>query len=155
MREGLGGSFTYCTLGAPIDIEAMLIGEALPEYPALAAYLLHITAGVSAGEAVLERQNDDGLYYSDDKAAYYLLYEPNLDYLSSNEAMLDEERAKRISAATRQEGRKAIVFGAGKYIGQRELTGMGITFCSCPTKCTGPGSRKSRHGDEGLPGQRP
>ena len=132
LREGLGGSFTYCTLGAPIDIEAMLTGEALPEYPALAAYLLHITADVSAGEAVLERQNDDGLYYRDDKAAYYLLYEPNLDYLSSNEAMLDEERAKRISAAIRQEGRKAIVFGAGKYIGQRELTGMGITFCQLP-----------------------
>ena len=110
----------------------MLTGEALPEYPALAAYLLHITAGVSAGEAVLERQNDDGLYYRDDKAAYYLLYEPNLDYLSSNEAMLDEERAKRISAAIRQEGRNAIVFGAGKYIGQRELTGMGITFCQLP-----------------------
>ena len=132
LREGLGGSFTYCTLGAPIDLEAMLTGAALPEYPALAAYLLHTTAGISAGETLLARQNDDGLYYQDDKATYYLLYEPNLDYLASNEAMLDEQRAKRISAASRDDSRKAIVFGAGKYIGQRDLTAMGITFCQLP-----------------------
>ena len=82
LREGLGGSFTYCTLGDPIDLEAMLTGEALPEYPALAAYLLHISAGISAGETALERQNDDGLYYQDDQTAYYLLYKPDLEYLS-------------------------------------------------------------------------
>ena len=132
LRNGLGGSFTYCTLGEPIDLEAMLTGVALPEYAALAAYLLHTTAGISAGETVLEHQNDDGLYYQDDKTTYYLLYEPNLDYLSSNEAMLDEQRAKRISAASREDARKAIVFGAGKYIGQRDLTAMGITFCQLP-----------------------
>ncbi len=132
LREGLGGSFTYCTLGEPIDVEGMLKGEALPEYPALAAYLLHITAGISAGQAVLERQDGDGLYYQDDKTAYYLLYQPDLDYLSGNEAMLDEQRARRIRDANRPEGRKAIVFGAGKYIGQRELTDMGITFCQLP-----------------------
>ena len=131
-REGLGGSFTYCTLGAPIDLEAMLTGEGLPEYPALAAYLLHTTAGISAGEAVLKPQNNDGLFYRDDETAYYLLYEPDVDYLSSNPAMLDESRAKRIRDANRPEGRKVTVFGAGKYIGQRDLTGMGITFCQLP-----------------------
>ena len=30
LREGLGGSFTYCTLGEPIDEEGMLTGENLP-----------------------------------------------------------------------------------------------------------------------------
>ena len=84
LREGLGGSFTYCTLGDPIDMEKMLTGEALPEYPALAAYLLHISDGISAGQAVLERQDDDGLFYRDDRTAYYLLYKPDLEYLSSN-----------------------------------------------------------------------
>ena len=132
LKEGLGGSFTYCTLGDPIDLEAMLTGKGLPEYPALAAYLLHVSAGMSAGETILERQNDDGLYYQDSKTGYYLLYKPDMDYLSSREAMLDEVRAKRIRDANRPEGRKAIVFGAGKYIGQRDLTDMGITFCQLP-----------------------
>ena len=30
LKEGVGGSFTYCTLGEPIDVEGMLTGEALP-----------------------------------------------------------------------------------------------------------------------------
>ena len=30
LREGLGGSFAYCTLGEPMEIEGMLTGEALP-----------------------------------------------------------------------------------------------------------------------------
>ena len=132
LREGLGGSFTYCTLGDPIDMEKMLTGEAMPEYPALAAYLLHISAGISAGETVLERQDDDGLFYDDGQTAYYLLYQPELEYLASNEAMLDEQRAKRIRDKNQTHGRKARVFGAGKYIGQRQLTDMGITFCQLP-----------------------
>ena len=132
LQEGLGGSFTYCTLGDPIDLEAMLTGKALPEYPALAAYLLHVSAGISAGESVLERKDDDGLFYRNDRTAYYLIYKPDLDYLSSNEAMLDEQRARRIRDANHPAGRKAIVFGAGKYMGQRDLTDMGITFCQLP-----------------------
>ena len=132
LREGLGGSFTYCTLGDPIDVEGMLTGEALPEYPALAAYLLHTSAGLSAGTASLEPNDDDGLFYSSDTTNYYLLYQPDVDYLSSNEGMLNEERAGRISTSSKRDGRKAIVFGPGKYIGQRDLTSMGITFCQLP-----------------------
>ena len=35
LREGLGGSFTYGTLGRPFEIEGMLTGEALPSYESL------------------------------------------------------------------------------------------------------------------------
>ena len=40
LRDGIGGSFAYCTLGEPTEIEGMLTGEALPSYSALAAHLL-------------------------------------------------------------------------------------------------------------------
>ena len=132
LQAGLGGSFTYCTLGEPIDAETMLTGEHLPEYAALAAYLLHTAAGISAGAAALAPQNDDGLFYGDDRADYYLLYRPDLAWLQSNEGMLNVERARRIGFAARQGGKKAIVFGPGKYIGQRDLSAMGITFCQLP-----------------------
>ena len=49
LRAGLGGSFAWCALGAPVGIEAMLNGEGLPSWPALAAWLLHTASGVSAG----------------------------------------------------------------------------------------------------------
>ena len=132
LRTGLGGSFTYCTLGEPIDVESMLTGRSLPDFPTLAAYLLHTSAGLSAGDVTLQAKNDDGLFYSNDTTNFYLLYQPDVDYLSGNEAMLNEERAMRISASCRQTGVQAIVFGPGKYIGQRDLTSMGITFCQLP-----------------------
>ena len=130
--EGLGGSFTYCTLGEPLDAETMLSGEALPNWPSLAAWLLHTASGVSAGPADLAPQNEDGLFYNGETTDYYLLYKPDTDYLRGNEAILNEERARRIEAVNRREGRKAVVFGPGKYISQRDLTGMGIAFCQLP-----------------------
>ena len=132
LREGLGGSFTYCTLGEPIDAEGMLTGAALPSYEALASYLLHTASGASAPTEMLERRNDDGLFHTTDAAGYYLLYEPDLDWLRSKEAVLNEAQAKRIAAASCQDGRRAIVFAVDKYMGQRYLTDMNITFCRLP-----------------------
>ena len=132
LREGLGGSFTFAALGDPIELDGMLSGETLPPYPALAAYLLHTASGVSAGPGDLVPQDGDGLFHSSDKLNYHLLYRPDLAFLRSNDAILNEERAKRISAAARDRNRKAVVFAAAKYIGQRELSAWGITFCQLP-----------------------
>ena len=110
----------------------MLTGESLPSYSALATHLLFAATGVSAGDEKLEQKNDDGLFYSDDKNDYYLHYQPDLDYLSSDAALLTQDHAERIRDASRQNGKKAIVYAAGNYIGQRELTKMGIVFCQLP-----------------------
>ena len=134
LQEGLGGSFTYHTLGKPIDVEQMLTGENLPEYSELAAYLLHTASGLSTtGE--LQAQNDDGLFYSNGDTDYYLLYEPDIEWLRSNDAILNEQQARRIKSM----GRKAVVFAADKYMGQRFLTDMGITFCQIPYEMHGGG----------------
>ena len=132
LKEGLGGSFTYCTLGEPTEIEAMLTGESLPSYSDLAAHLLFAAAGVPAGDEKLEQKNDDGLFYTDDKNDYYLHYQPDLEFLSSDEAILKQDHAERIRDTSRQNDKKAIVYAAGNYIGQRQLTKMGITFCQLP-----------------------
>ena len=127
LQAGLGGSFTYCTLGDPIDVEGMLTGENLPEYSELAAYLLHTASGLSAGGG-LEAQNEDGLFYGNGDTDYYLLYRPDIKWLRSNDAILNEERARRIKGV----GKKAVMFAADKYMGQRFLSDMGITFCQIP-----------------------
>ena len=127
LREGLGSSFTYYTLGDPIDVEGMLTGEALPEYSELAAYLLHTASGLAA-DGELQAQNGDGLFYQNGDTDYYLLYQPSMEWLLSNEALLNEEQAKRIHAA----GRRAVVFAADKHMSQRYLSDMGITFCQIP-----------------------
>ena len=132
LKEGLGGSFTYCELGEPIDIEGMLKGDSLPSFQSLASLLLHTASGISAGEANLTPMDDDGLFYSTDTTAYYMLYKPDKEWLSSNQAVLNEDKAKRVSEECKQDGKKAIFFAPAKYIGQRELTSMGITFCQLP-----------------------
>ena len=132
LREGLGGSFTYGKLGEPIEMEGMLTGEALPSYESLAAYLLYIASGVSIGSNALGPKNDDGLFHSGYGIDYYLLYKPDLEYLRSNDAILNLERAEHIRDVNHQNAVRAIVYAPGKYIGQRDLTGMGITFCQLP-----------------------
>ncbi len=132
LQEGLGGSFAYCTLGDPIEVEGMLTGAGLPGWSALAAYLLHNASGISVGPGELTPQNADGLFYSGADTDYYLLYQPDRPFLESNTAMLNAEKAQRISAAGWELRRKAIVYGAGKYIRAEALRDLGITFCQLP-----------------------
>ena len=132
LREGLGGSFTYCTLGEPIDVESMLSEEALPDFGALASYLLWTSSNISAEESSLQRRNQDGLFYSTDRTDYYLIYEPSGDWLRSNDAVLNRERAEQISGASKGQGKDAIVYAACKYISQRALSELGIRFIQLP-----------------------
>lgn len=132
LREGLGGSFTYCTLGKPVALEGMLTGKVLPTYESLAAYLLYTAYGVTHGANQLTQKNDDGLFYTGDHTDYYLMYQPNLEYLRSDMAMFTQDQAERIRETSCQGGKKATVFAAGKYISQKQLTAMGITFCQLP-----------------------
>ena len=80
----------------------------------------------------MEEKNDDGLFYRDSKNDYYLIYKSDLAFLRSNEAILNLEQARRIRDSSQDNGKKAIVYAAGNYIGQRELTKMGIAFCQLP-----------------------
>ena len=132
LKEGLGGSFTYCTLGPPIDVEGLLTGAALPDYGTLAAYLLHTATGISSGVLGLMPQNEDGLFYSGGHTDYYLLYEPDIEWLRSSEGVLNEGRVERIGELNAATGRSAVVFGVVKYMSQRDLTRQRITFCQLP-----------------------
>ena len=132
LSEGLGGSFTYYTLGDPIEIEEMLNGDTLPEYPALAAYILYTASGISSNYNDLLPKNKDSIFYSDEKRDYYLLYQPSHEWLKSPDSMFKEEQAIRIGKYNRSKDRKAIVFAPGKYMGQRFLSDLGITFCQLP-----------------------
>ena len=76
----------------------------------------------------LQAENEDGLFYRNGDTDYYLLYRPDIEWLRSSEAILNEQQARRI----RNVGKKAVVFAADKYMGQRFLTDMGITFCQIP-----------------------
>ncbi len=129
LRNGLGGSFTYCTLGEPIDEEGMLTGEILPTYEALADYIAYTATG-NALTAIAEQE--DYCFGETDDIRFYLIYEPTLQFLESNKSALDGERAEQIAKACKETGKKAYVYAPQKFISQKELTDLGITFCQLP-----------------------
>ena len=129
LRNGLGGSFTYCTLGEPIDEEGMLTGENLPTYEALADYIAYTATG-NALTAIAKRE--DYCFGETDDLRFYLIYEPTLQFLESSASALDGERAEQIAKACKETGKKAYVYAPQKFVSQKELTDMGITFCQLP-----------------------
>ena len=129
LRDGLGGSFTYCTLGEIIDTERMLTGDALPTYQTLANYVAY----TATGSALEVKAQQKDYYFGETKdIRFYLIYEPTLEFLESNKSALDASLAKQIAEECKPAGKKAYVYASHKFMSQKELTPMGITFCQLP-----------------------
>ena len=126
---GLGGSFTYCSLGEPIDIESLLTGEGMPGFEALARYVFYTATGQSLDK--VGKPAADGLIGETDLFRIHLFYQPDKAWLRSNEAALNAERVAAIEAGNKQ-GKRAIVFAVAKFMSQKELTARRIEFCQLP-----------------------
>ena len=129
LREGFGGTFTYCSLGDPIDEEGMLTGEKLPTYETLASYIVATATGKALPEIV--KQPDDS-FGEIEGIRFYLIYEPTTEFLEGTESALDASRAEQIAEECQASGKKAYVYATHKFISQKELSGMNITFCQLP-----------------------
>jgi adenine-specific DNA-methyltransferase len=125
---GLGGSFTYCELGEPIEIESLLNGGGLPSFESLARYVFYTATGQSLEKVPKPRA--DGFIGETDLFRLHLFYQPEKDWLRSNEAALDAARVKAVVEG--QKGKRAIVFAVSKFMSQKELTKLRIEFCQLP-----------------------
>ncbi|ABK77737.1 adenine specific DNA methylase [Cenarchaeum symbiosum A] len=125
LKKGLGGSFTYYTLGKAMDKEKMLKGD-LPEYKNLAAYLLY-KVGIPTDGIRIE-QTASSLFYKDVDTDYYLLYTPNVEMLRGNDCTLTEGRIKKIE----KRGRNAVVFAPDANMSQLDLAKRKIEFSRIP-----------------------
>jgi len=126
---GLGGSFTYCTLGDPIDIESLLTGKGLPSFEALARYVFYTATGQSLEK--VGKPATDGLIGETDLFRVHLFYQPEKEWLRSNGAALNAERVAAIEKSNKS-GKRAIVFAVAKFMSQKELTARRIEFCQLP-----------------------
>ncbi|MDT7513799.1 site-specific DNA-methyltransferase [Rhodoferax mekongensis] len=138
--EGLGGEFTYCTLGEPLDIEKLLSGEHLPTFDALGAWLFHTATG---GTLLPAPKDAPQFYLGEAKDAHvWLVYEPNLQFLKSPEAALTLSRAKslvewgRARIARGTEGgnptKRHLVFAPAKYLSNKQLLELGVDYAPLP-----------------------
>lgn len=134
--EGLGGEFTYCTLGEQLDVEKLLSGKSLPDYEALGAWLFHTATG---GTLAPRARNAPRWYLGESKDAHvWLVYEPRLEFLKSPDAALTLTRAKEFSdwAAANPDSvvgvRRSLVFAPAKYMSNKQLAQHGIDFAPLP-----------------------
>ena len=120
--EGLGGSFTYCTLGDPVELNKLLVGETLPTYEGIGGALFHMATNRALDPTVV-RQGDSYLGEANGQHVW-LFYKPNLDWLKSPEAALTLTRAREIAAAA-PDGRH-LVFAPSRYVSQTMLAEQNI-----------------------------
>ena len=129
---GLGGAFTYCTLGPPIDIDKMLTGEHLPSYDSLGAWLFHTATGEALNTETIDQSN----WYLGESATFvvWLIYRANLDFLKSRDSALTLEVAERIAkkAGKRSVDKRHLVFAPAKYVPNKMLLPLGVEHAPLP-----------------------
>ncbi|WP_214749981.1 site-specific DNA-methyltransferase [Exiguobacterium sp. s189] len=125
LQEGLGGSFSYFTLGEPIEMESILFGKDLPSYENLARYVFY----TATGEEFDIRQVDEERNYIGSSREYdvFFFYKPELDYLKSTS--LNLEVAKSLGDYT---SKKKLVFAPMKYLDDSYLHKYNIEFSQLP-----------------------
>ena len=138
LKAGLGGSFTYCAMGDEMSIESMLKGKNLPDYETLARHIFWTATGQSPDKIRPQAQRgEDGFFCETDNRIFYLIYEPTLTFLRNSNSALNGDRAERIEKQVKAKKKTAVVYATHKFIGQKELTQKGITFCGLPYQING------------------
>jgi len=137
MAPGLGGSFTYCTLGEPVDLDKLLSGERLPAFDALGAWLFYTATGGVLPPAPKDAPN---WYLGQAKDAHvWLVYQPDLNFLKSPQAALTLSLAKQFQswgkehdAARERQPLRHLVFAPAKYLSNRQLQEHGVDYAPLP-----------------------
>lgn len=152
--EGLGGEFTYCTLGEPLDIEKLLSGESLPSFDALGAWLFHTATG---GTLLPAPKDAPPFYLGEAKDAHvWLIYQSDLMFLKSPEAALTLSRAKAFAewgklheksraspylesagsssnaGVSAPQSKRHLVFAPAKYMSNKQLLDFGVDYAPLP-----------------------
>ena len=122
LREGLGGTFTYYTLDAPVELDKVLSGETLPSYLGIGAPLFHMATNSALTPATV-READFYLGATEDQHVW-LIYKPDLDWLKSPDSALTLTRAKEFAETVPD--KRHLVFASTRFVSQKMLTEQNI-----------------------------
>jgi adenine-specific DNA-methyltransferase len=114
-------SFTYCTLGDPVEMDAILSGGSLPDVDAMAGLLWHTATAMpfeprslmcapDLGEGVMRIGTFGG-------RTFWMIYRSDLGWLKSGDAALSLAKARAIAATATG---NHLVFAPAKFV-SREL----------------------------------
>ena len=125
LRQGLGGTFSYFELGAPMHRESLLDEANLPDYAALAGYVFFTATGDQFDPGKIDRAT--GFIGSSPRGEVYLIYEPDAERLK--ELALTLEFARSLPP---HRDRRRLVFAPARYLDEDFLDEYRITFCQLP-----------------------
>lgn len=126
--DGLGGGFTYYTLGDPLDLDKLLTGENLPDYANLGAWLFHTATGEPLNQA--DVRSDDWYLGQSRNYHVWLIYKPDLDFLKSRDAALTLSLAEKI--AETHKDKKHLVFAPARFVANKFLRPLGVEHAPLP-----------------------
>lgn len=137
MAPGLGGRFTYCTLGEAVELEKLLSGERLPEREALGSWLFYTATGATLPPAP---QDPPPHYLGEALDRHvWLVYEPQLAFLKSPAAALTLSLAEHMrrwgrerDTARGQAPKGHLVFAPAKYLSNKQLKDHGVDYAPLP-----------------------
>ncbi len=133
LKKGLGGSFTFATLSDEIDPEKILSGETMPSWEALARHVFWLATGTTLNK--YPKSNKAGLIGKYKNDHIYLLYEPNIKFMQSDDAIITGKVVDELGAK-RKKGDRMIYYAAGAYVSQKDMQKSGIMFCQLPWAIT-------------------
>ena len=122
--------FTYCTLGDPIELDAILTGHTLPSFGELGGVLFHMATNrtLEAG------QSDPAMFYLGETESQHvwLIYRDDVDWLKSPDAALTLSFARTISAD--KPGKQHLVFAPSRFVSEKLLAqeGLDVEFVPLP-----------------------
>ncbi|PWL33834.1 site-specific DNA-methyltransferase [Marivita sp. XM-24bin2] len=130
--EGLGGEFTYCTLGAPIELDKILTGETLPAWTALGGVLFHMATNRVFDPALAD---PDRSYLGraeapDGPVHVWLIYRPDLDWLKTPEAALTLSGARTMAGTAPDE--RHVVFAPARHVSRKMLDEQALKIDFAP-----------------------
>lgn len=130
LRTGLGGSFTFCDLGEPLDLERFFSGDTSPAWDQVARYIVYTATGATLPKVPKKPPED---WFVGEAGGYriHLLYKPDLAFMRGTDAAVSAELAARIAKANILR-KPVLLYAAARFVSQKELSKQGITFCQLP-----------------------
>ena len=121
--EGVGGTFTYCTLGDPIELDKLLNGETLPPFASIGAALFHMATNRALDPTTVR---EDAFYLGETEREHvWLIYRADLEWLKTSDSALTLARAKQFSSTDPE--KIHLVIAPARYVSQKMLTEQNLS----------------------------
>jgi len=128
--DGLGDTFTYCTLGDPVELDTILTGKSLPNWDALGSILFHMATNQTLE---VDKADETTFYLGEtDNQHVWLIYRDDVNWLKSPDAALTLSFARDITQS--KPDKTHLVFAPSRFVSQKLMAeeGLSVEFVPLP-----------------------